>query len=184
MFTPKAMRRAAKCSLGGKKLTAAEEKSTRSSRSSTFGASTIGEDLLITGNVSSTSKLHIDGHIQGDVHCTSLTLGETSQIEGNVTAEDVTIHGRLIGSVRALQVMLQATSHVEGDLLHKELAMEQGAYFEGASRRSEDPLSDAHPANGSSGAKPAPAAEHTERRREKSSTNFVRSLNGSDEHSS
>jgi cytoskeletal protein CcmA (bactofilin family) len=160
----------------GKMPTAAEEKSTRSSHSSSFGISTIGEDLLITGNVSSKS------HLQGDVHCTSLTLGENYHIEGNVTAEEVTIQGRLIGSVRALQVMLQATSHVEGDLLHKELAMEQGAYFDGASRCSEDPLSDAHPANGSNGPKPAPAAERTEMRREKSSTNFIRSLNGSDEH--
>jgi cytoskeletal protein CcmA (bactofilin family) len=36
---------------------------------------------------------------------------------------------------------LQATSHVEGDVIHKTLTIEQGAYFEGKSRRAEDPLS-------------------------------------------
>jgi len=36
--------------------------------------------------------------------------------------------------------MLQSTAHVEGDLLHQDLAMEQGAYFQGESRRAEDPL--------------------------------------------
>ena len=38
------------------------------------------------------------------------------------------------------RVMLQSTAHVEGDLLHQDLAMEQGAYFQGESRRAEDPL--------------------------------------------
>ena len=77
--------------------------------------------------VTSKGELHIDGRIQGDVRCCSVVLGENSEIEGNVTAEDVVIGGRLIGSARALRVMLQSTAHVEGDLLHKDLAMERGA---------------------------------------------------------
>ena len=98
--------------------------------------STIGEDLTISGDVTSRGELHIDGRIEGDVRCASLVLGETSEIKGNVTAEEVMILGRLIGSVRGRRVMLQSTAHVEGDLLHQDLAMEQGAYFEGESRRS------------------------------------------------
>ncbi|MGO8842286.1 MAG: bactofilin family protein, partial [Methyloceanibacter sp.] len=86
--------------------------SVRAQNSSTPGPSTIGEDLMITGNVTSKGELHIDGRIQGDVHCASLVLGENSQIEGNVIAEDVVIRGRLIGSVRGVRVMLQSTAHV------------------------------------------------------------------------
>ena len=104
------------------------------------GTSTIGEGLVIDGNVTSNSPLHIDGRVPGDVQCASLVLGENSEIEGNVVAEDVVIRGRLIGSVRGVRVILQSSCHVEGDLLHASLAMEQGAYFEGKSRRSEDPL--------------------------------------------
>ena len=51
------------------------------------------------------------------------------------------IRGRLVGTVRGRRVELQPTAHVEGDLLHQNLAMEHGAYFEGESRRSEYPLS-------------------------------------------
>jgi cytoskeletal protein CcmA (bactofilin family) len=40
-----------------------------------------------------------------------------------------------------LRVTLQAQSHVEGDIYHQSLAIEQGAYFEGKSRRTDDPLS-------------------------------------------
>ena len=81
--------------------------------------STIGEDLTITGNVASKGEIHLDGHVQGDVNCGGLVLGENSSVEGNVTADDVVIGGRLIGSVRAFRLMLQSTSHVEGDLIHQ-----------------------------------------------------------------
>ena len=93
--------------------------------------STISEDLTITGNVTSTGELHLDGRIHGDVHCVSLVLGETARLEGNVVAEDVMVRGHLIGSVRALRVMLQSQAHVEGNLFHKSLSIEQGTHFEG-----------------------------------------------------
>ena len=103
--------------------------------------SIIGEDLTITGNVSSKGEIQVDGEIQGDVQCGSLLLGDKSQINGSVLAEDVVVRGRVLGSIRGLRVTLQAQSHVEGDIYHQSLAIEQGAYFEGKSRRTDDPLS-------------------------------------------
>ena len=102
--------------------------------------STISEDLTITGSVTSQGELHLNGQVQGDVHCVALVLGENAQLEGNVVADDVMVRGRLIGSVRALKVMLQSTAHVEGNLVHKSLAVEHGTHFEGESRPSENPL--------------------------------------------
>ena len=103
--------------------------------------STISEDLTITGNVTSTGELHLDGRIHGDVHCVALVLGETAQLEGSVVAEDVMVRGGLIGSVRALRVMLQSQAHVEGNLFHNSLSIEQGTHFEGESHPSADSLS-------------------------------------------
>ena len=79
--------------------------------SDTRSVSTIGGDLTITGNVTSKGEIHLDGHVQGDVHCVAIVLGESSNVEGNMTAEDVMVRGRLIGSVRALRVTLQSKSH-------------------------------------------------------------------------
>jgi cytoskeletal protein CcmA (bactofilin family) len=115
--------------------------SARAQDSSPLSISRISEDLTITGNVTSKGELHLDGQVQGDVHCVALVLGENAQIEGNVVAEDVMVRGRLIGSVRALRVKLQSKSHVEGNLFHKSLSIEQDTHFEGESRPSEDPLS-------------------------------------------
>ena len=113
----------------------------RAQDSSPPSISTIGEDLTITGNVTSKGELHVNGRVQGDVHCVALVLGENAQVEGSVVAEDVMVRGRLIGSVRALRVMLQSTAYVEGNLFHKSLFLEQGTHFEGESRPSDDPLS-------------------------------------------
>jgi len=106
-----------------------------------LSASTIGEELTITGNVTSKGELHLNGRIQGDVHCVALVLGENAQLEGSVVAEQVMVRGRLIGSIRALTVTLEARSYVEGNVFHKSLSIEQGTHFEGESRPSEDPLS-------------------------------------------
>jgi len=113
-----------------------------SSSASKMVPSIIGEDLTITGNVTSKGEIQVDGEIQGDIHCGSLLLGDKSQVNGSVIAEDVVVRGKVMGSVRGLRVTLQAQSHVEGDIFHQSLAIEQGAYFEGKSRRSDDPMAD------------------------------------------
>ena len=108
---------------------------------SSLSISTIGDELTIIGNVTSKGELHVNGQLQGDVHCVALVVGKNAKVEGNVVAEDVLIGGRLIGSIRALTVTLQANSHVEGYVFHNSLSLEQGSHFEGDSRPSDDPLS-------------------------------------------
>ncbi len=129
-----------------------------SERSASFGKSSgkvvpsiIGEDLTITGNVVTKGEIQVDGEIQGDVHCGSIIVGEKAAITGGIVADEATVRGRVTGSIRAFRVSLQSNSHVDGDIFHQSLAIEQGAYFEGKSRRSDDPVS----AGKSSGAQKA-----------------------------
>jgi cytoskeletal protein CcmA (bactofilin family) len=125
--------------------------SSPSASASKMVPSIIGEDLTVIGNVSSKGEIQVDGEIQGDIDCSSLLLGDKAHVQGSVRAEDVVVRGKVIGSVRGLRVTLQSQSHVEGDIFHQSLAIEQGAYFEGKSRRSEDPIAE--------GKKSAPRAE-------------------------
>ena len=108
--------------------------------------------------------------------CVALVLGESAKLEGNVVADDVVIRGHLTGSVRALRVTLQSMAHVEGDIYHQSLAMEQGAFFEGRSHRSDDPMSfnrDASTNGAAAKALPPGRAGH---RREKPTHTFNRTL--------
>lgn len=109
-------------------------------RSGGSGApSIIGVDLLISGNLISKGEVQVEGEVQGDIHSTHVIVGERARITGSVIAEEVVVRGHVMGSVRGKRVLLQTSSHVEGDIYHQTLAIEQGAYFEGKSRRTEDP---------------------------------------------
>lgn len=101
--------------------------------------SIIGPDLLITGNLVCRGEIQVEGEIQGDVHATNLVVGDTARITGGIVAEEVVVRGHVMGSVRGKRVLLQNSSHVEGDVYHQTLAIEQGAFFEGKSRRTDDP---------------------------------------------
>ena len=104
--------------------------------------SIIGEDLTIRGNVTCKGEIQIDGEIEGDIRCSSLLLGDKSKVTGGVAAEDVIVRGHIVGSISGLRITLQAQSVVEGDIFAQSLAIEQGAFFEGKSRRSDNPLAE------------------------------------------
>ncbi len=121
--------------------------------------SLLSSDLTIKGNVSSSGDIQIEGTIEGDVRAHLLTVGESATICGEVIADDVVVNGRVIGRVRGLKVRLTSTAKVEGDIVHKTIAIESGAHFEGSVQRQEDPLGE----SGNRKTKPAvaPAPEET-----------------------
>jgi cytoskeletal protein CcmA (bactofilin family) len=115
------------------------------SRPSSGTPSVIGTDLSITGNLESKGEIQIEGEVQGDIHAGRIIVGERARVTGSLLADDIVIRGNVGGSVRGNSVTLQSNSRVEGDLFHKSLSIEQGAFFEGKSRRSDDPTNIARP---------------------------------------
>jgi cytoskeletal protein CcmA (bactofilin family) len=109
--------------------------------------SLIASDLRISGDVlADGGEIQIDGAVQGNVSCKSLLVGETAVLTGGVfSAEDIVVRGKIEGTLRGVRVSLQASSEVEGDIHHKSLAIEEGAFFEGKSRREDNPMANAKP---------------------------------------
>lgn len=103
-------------------------------------ASTLSTDLHIKGNLKTSGDIQISGTVDGDIRAHLLTVGEGSTVKGEVVADDVVVHGRVVGRVRGLKVRLTATARVEGDIIHKTIAIESGAHFEGSVTRQDDPL--------------------------------------------
>ncbi len=122
--------------------------------------STISSDLTVVGNVHTTGDMQVDGKIEGDIRAALLTVGESAVISGEILADDVVIHGHIRGRVRGLKVRLTATARVEGDIIHKTIAIESGAHFEGSVQRRDDPLNDGKsaPTPIAAAARPAPKA--------------------------
>ncbi len=105
--------------------------------------SLLSNDLTIKGNVTTSGDIQIEGTIEGDVRAHLLTVGESATIKGEIAADDVVVNGRVVGRLRGLKVRLTASARVEGDIIHKTIAIESGAHFEGTVQRQEDPLGDA-----------------------------------------
>ena len=113
-------------------------------------ASVLSADLTIVGNIKTTGDVNIEGTVEGDIRAHLLTVGEGATVKGECIADDVVVNGRVVGKVRGLKVRLTSSARVEGDIIHKTIAIESGAHFEGSVQRQEDPLS---------GNKGAPAAK-------------------------
>ena len=104
--------------------------------------SLLSNDLTIKGNVITAGDVQVEGTVEGDCHAHLLTVGENATIKGEIVADDVVVHGRVIGRLRGLKVRLTASARVEGDIVHKTIAIESGAHFEGSVQRQEDPIGD------------------------------------------
>jgi cytoskeletal protein CcmA (bactofilin family) len=106
-------------------------------------ASVLSSDLHVEGNIRTTGDVQVEGTVDGDIRAHLLTVGETATIKGEVVADDVVVNGRIVGRVRGLKVRLTSSARVEGDIIHKTIAIESGAHFEGSVQRQDDPLSTA-----------------------------------------
>ena len=84
--------------------------------------------------------IQVEGIVEGDIRAHTLVVGESATVKGEVVAEEVIVHGRVIGRLRGLKVRLSTSARCEGDIVHKTIAIESGAHFEGSVQRQDDPL--------------------------------------------
>ncbi|MGA7249931.1 MAG: polymer-forming cytoskeletal protein, partial [Pseudolabrys sp.] len=102
--------------------------------------SSISSGLSIVGKIVGNGRLAIFGHVEGEVHASTVQIGDGAEVEGNIVAEELTIGGRVKGTIHANRVTLNSTAVVEGDIHHRSLAIEENAQFDGMSKRHEKPI--------------------------------------------
>lgn len=104
--------------------------------------SVIGSDLSIEGQtitIRCKGSLKILGNIQADLHSRELEVGKEAVIQGSIAADTVDVFGRVSGAIHGTHVVLHAGAEVEGDIHSHLLSIEQGAAFDGRSRRVVNP---------------------------------------------
>jgi cytoskeletal protein CcmA (bactofilin family) len=104
-------------------------------------SSVIGSDLSIEGQsitIRCQGLLTVNGDINADVHSKQIEVGQDGSISGGVSAENVDVHGKVRGSIHGARVVLHPTADVEGDIHTQFLTIQEGASFDGRSRKVRD----------------------------------------------
>ena len=104
--------------------------------------SCIGPGMMVVGKISSEGILNVFGRVEGELHASVVRISDGAQVEGTIAAQELTIGGRFKGTIQADRVMLTSSAVVEGEIHHRSLAIEENAWFAGASRPQETSASD------------------------------------------
>jgi cytoskeletal protein CcmA (bactofilin family) len=97
--------------------------------------SIISADLRINGDLVCSGDVQVDGWVEGDIQSRNIVIGEGATVHGSLSAESVKICGLVKGQIKGDSVVLEKSAKVTGDILHKTLAIEQGAQLEGMCKR-------------------------------------------------
>lgn len=104
----------------------------------------IGQGTTITGDVSFSGGLHLDGTVKGRVTGeaetrSTLTVSEQGAVEGDVRVDNLILNGAVVGDVYARErVELATNARVSGTVYYRLLEMAMGAEVNGQLVHSED----------------------------------------------
>ena len=96
--------------------------------------SLIGKNIVITGDISATEDLVVEGRVTGKIllNESRLTVGEEGYLQSHITAREVVISGRVDGQIHASErVELRHTAQVTGDIVAPRLIIHQDAVVKG-----------------------------------------------------
>ena len=75
----------------------------------------IGEGVTITGTIKANSKVTIQGTVDGDIECNSITIIESGNVKGKIKTDTITVEGKAEGEINAEDVLnIKSTGHVRG----------------------------------------------------------------------
>lgn len=100
--------------------------------------SIISADLKILGNVVSDGIVDLDGIVEGNVKCHTVTVRKNGHIKGDVVAEVVHVYGRIQGLIKARSVHFFKGCRAEGVIMHESITIEDGAFVDGRFKRTEN----------------------------------------------
>ncbi len=113
-------------------FTSKEEK--RVAEELTNSTNAIGKGTFLEGNIETYGNIRIEGKVTGHVKSKSkIVLGNSSQVNGNITALNADIEGEVKGKIEIAELLvLKATAVIHGDIFTGKLVVEPGAVFNGS----------------------------------------------------
>ncbi|MDT8719126.1 polymer-forming cytoskeletal protein [Clostridium sp. 19966] len=93
----------------------------------------IGEQCRITGNLSGSGLLKIDGSVDGDILWQDdILLGSSAIYNGNIACNSAYISGFLKGNIICQETLVvESTGKISGDITVKKLVVKEGGSIDG-----------------------------------------------------
>lgn len=101
----------------------------------TQSRSVIGKNIKFRGELIGEEDLHIEGTVEGTVimQGQDLSIGKEGEINANVLANNITVHGKLTGDVLANELIeIKSTAVVKGNLIAPRIQLDDGGKFRGS----------------------------------------------------
>lgn len=94
----------------------------------------IGKGTILEGAIETYGNVRIEGKVVGNIKTKSkAAFGHSSQVEGNVLAQNAEVAGHISGTVEITELLvLKSTAKVDGDIITNKLIVESGAEFNGS----------------------------------------------------
>ena len=145
------------------------------------GSSTIGQSLRISGEISGTEDLIVQGAIDGEIKLpeNTVTIGEDGHVKARVEARIIIVEGTVEGDLYGgEQVEILRQGNLNGNIVSPRVGLEDGAQFKGnidMSPRSKasQPPSSSQPAKG-----PTPSVPQKDKNESPSGTPANTKLSG------
>lgn len=126
------------------------------------GTTIVAKGTRFFGELSLEGKLHIDGTVEGTIHCDGdVSIGRTGTFEGNLNAQRLMVSGHMQGRVECDSLEIVSTGRVYGEIASSRFVIEPGGQFVGESLSRENvpaTAADRPPEAAEAAAKEAPAA--------------------------
>lgn len=94
----------------------------------------LGRGSSFDGKLTFEGTVRIDGRFSGEIHTSgTLIVGETAEVEAQVQAASIVVHGKVKGDLTASESLeIQAPARVLGNLKTPSLTIHKGSVFQGA----------------------------------------------------
>jgi cytoskeletal protein CcmA (bactofilin family) len=93
----------------------------------------VGVGTVLEGKIKTPGSIRIDGRVIGEVTASqSIAVGPSGDLEGNMSARNITIGGKIKGTVLAQEkLVLESKASIRGDIRAAKLVIDEGAVFDG-----------------------------------------------------
>ena len=92
----------------------------------------IGEGVTITGTIKADNEVTIQGAIDGDVECNSVTINKSGKIKGNVKTNTMIVEGKVEGELNVDDILnIKSEGNVNGKIFYGEIQIEEGGKLSG-----------------------------------------------------